>query len=58
MLITELKAKDALLSQISGKVFVINCHGCKEVYFPEAAAEEFQKELTARRKAAKAAGNK
>ena len=32
MLITELKAKDALLSQISGKVFVINCHGCKEVY--------------------------
>ena len=45
MLITELKAKETLLSQISGKVFVINCHGCKEVYFPEAAANEFQKEL-------------
>ena len=37
MLITELKAKEVLASQISGKVFVINCHGCKEVYFPEAA---------------------
>ena len=45
MLITELKAKEVLSSQISGKVFVINCHGCKEVYFPEAAAEEFQNEL-------------
>ena len=45
MLITELKAKEVLSSQISGKVFVINCHGCKEVYFPEAAAEAFQKEL-------------
>ena len=47
MLITELKAKETLLSQISGKVFVINCHGCKEVYFPEAAAEAFEKELDA-----------
>ena len=46
MLITELKAKEVLSSQISGKVFVINCHGCKEVYFPEAAAESYQKELT------------
>mgnify|MGYP003462842551 CR=1 FL=1 len=45
MLITELKDKEVLSSQISGKVFVINCHGCKEVYFPEAAAEEFEKEL-------------
>ena len=47
MLITELKAKEILASQISGKVFVINCHGCKEVYFPEAAAGEFEKELDA-----------
>ena len=47
MLITELKAKEVLASQVSGKVFIINCHGCKEVYFPEAAAEEFQKELNA-----------
>ena len=47
MLITEQKAKEVLASQVSGKVFIINCHGCKEVYFPEAAAEEFQKELNA-----------
>ena len=45
MLITELKAKELLHSQITGKVFIINCHGCKEVHFPEKEAEEFQKEL-------------
>ena len=47
MLITELKAKETLLSLVSGKVFVINCHGCKETHFPEKEAEEFQKELSA-----------
>ena len=47
MLITELKNKDAILSLIQGKVFIINCHGCKEVHFPEAQAEELQKELSA-----------
>ena len=47
MLITELKAKDAILSLINGKVFIINCHGCKEIRFPEQEAEELQKELTA-----------
>ncbi len=45
MLITELKAKEALTAQIHGKVFIINCHGCREIYFPEAAADAFQKEL-------------
>ena len=45
MLITELKNKDAILSLISGKVFVINCHGCKEIRFPEAEADALQKEL-------------
>ena len=45
MLITELKAKDAILSLISGKVFIINCHGCKEVFFPEHEAEALQKEI-------------
>ena len=45
MLITELKAKDTILSLIKGKVFVINCHGCKEIRFPEKEAEELQKEL-------------
>ena len=28
-------------------MFIINCHGCKEVRFPEKEAEEFQKELAA-----------
>ena len=45
MLITELKSKEILDSLTQGKVFIINCHGCKEVSFPEAAAEEFEKSL-------------
>ena len=47
MLITELKAKETILSLAEGKVFIINCHGCKEIRFPEQEAEELQKELTA-----------
>ena len=46
MLITELKNTEVLASQLGGKVFVINCHGCKEIRFPEAEANEFQKTLT------------
>ena len=45
MLITELKAKDILLPQLPEKVFIINCHGCKEIRFPEAEANAFQAEL-------------
>ena len=45
MLITELKAREALNSLTDGKVFIINCHGCKEVYFAEHEADAFQKEL-------------
>ena len=45
MLITELKAKETILSLVSGKVFIINCHGCKEVHFPEKEAEALQQEL-------------
>ena len=45
MLITELKSKEALDALVSGKVFVINCHGCKEIRFPEREAEEYQKTL-------------
>ena len=45
MLITELKNKDTLLSLITGKVFVINCHGCREIHFPEHEADAFQQEL-------------
>ena len=45
MLITELKAKETILSLAAGKVFVINCHGCREIYFPEHEADALQKEL-------------
>ena len=45
MLITELKNKDVIKSQLVDKVFVLVCHGCKEVYFPEALTDELIKEL-------------
>ena len=46
MLITELKSKETIASLVEGKkVFIINCHGCKEVHFPEKEAAEFEKEL-------------
>jgi len=45
MLITELKARETILSYATGKVFIINCHGCKEIYFPEHEADALQKEL-------------
>ena len=46
MLITQLKAKEAITSLTAGKkVFIINCHGCKEVRFPEKEAARLQKEL-------------
>ena len=45
MLITQLKDKEWILSQLQGKLFVINCHGCKEVYFPEQEAQLLQAEL-------------
>ncbi len=46
MLITELKAKETILSLTEGKVFIINCHGCREIRFPEHEAEALQKEMT------------
>ncbi len=45
MLITELKNKEYIQSLVSGKVFILNCHGCKEIRFPEAEADRLQKEL-------------
>ena len=45
MLITELKAKETIESLASGKVFIINCHGCREIRFPEKEADALQKEL-------------
>ena len=46
MLITELKSKETIEGLISGKVFIINCHGCKEVFFPEHEADALQKEMS------------
>jgi len=46
MLITQMKSKETLTSLLKGKVFVINCHGCKEVYFPLEEATAFVDELT------------
>ena len=43
MLITRLKSEDTITSLCAGKVFIINCHGCKEVGFPEEEANALQK---------------
>ena len=45
MLITELKNKDVIKSLVKGKVFVLVCHGCKEIHFPEHEADAFIQEL-------------
>ncbi len=45
MLITELKNNDIIKSQLRGKVFVLICHGCKEIRFPEQEADALVKEL-------------
>lgn len=45
MLITRLKSEDTITSLCAGKVFIINCHGCKEVGFPEEEANALQKKL-------------
>ena len=47
MLMTKLKSEEVIESLTSGKVFIINCHGCKEVGFPEAEANALQKKLQA-----------
>ncbi|MBQ5711869.1 MAG: methylenetetrahydrofolate reductase C-terminal domain-containing protein [Oscillospiraceae bacterium] len=47
MLITELKAKETILAGLGEKVFVIFCHGCKEIRFPEKEADALLAELEA-----------
>ena len=47
MLITQLKEKEVIASLVEGKVFIVNCQGCKEVRFPEKEAIELQKEMMA-----------
>ena len=46
MLITKLKDKQSLLSLVSGKAFLIHCHGCMELSFPLEEAAAVQKELS------------
>ena len=47
MLITQLKSNEVIETLAKGKTVIINCHGCKEVYFPEHLADELQKDLSA-----------
>lgn len=47
MLITQIKDKDTIVSNIRGKVFFVICHGCKEISFPEKEASALLQELTA-----------
>ena len=46
MLITQLKDTEVIKSLAGGKVFLLCCHGCKEVSFPEHEVEALAKELT------------
>ena len=45
MLITQLKDTEVIKSLAGGKVFLLCCHGCKEVSFPEHEVEALSKEL-------------
>ncbi len=47
MLITELKALDTIRQQVTGNAFLLICHGCKEVHFPEKEVDAFKAELIA-----------
>ena len=47
MQITELKSTETLRELLKGKLFVLNCHGCREIRFPEHEADAFQAELPA-----------
>ena len=46
MLITELKNKEVIKESLAGKVFILVCHGCKEIHFPESQADALIAELT------------
>ena len=39
MLLTKMKSSEELLPNLKGKVFVVTCHGCKEVNLAEAEQE-------------------
>jgi len=55
MLVVQLKPEEEILPRISGKrIFVFECIGCQEVYFPREEVEEFieglKNEITGRGK--------
>jgi len=46
MLAVQIKPKEEILSKVSSKkLFILECLGCQEVYFPEEDAERFINEL-------------
>lgn len=45
MLVTKLKSREEILSMLPEKVFVLQCHGCRELSFPEQEAEELIRAL-------------
>ena len=46
MLVVQIKPKEEILSKVSSKkLFILECLGCQEVYFPEEDAEKFINEL-------------
>jgi len=46
MLVVQIKPKEEILSKVSSKkLFIFECPGCQEVYFPEEDAEKFINEL-------------
>ena len=45
MLITRLKPKEEVLPLLPEKVFVLQCHGCREISFPVSEAEELTRAL-------------
>lgn len=47
MFITKLKSKEDIQSLLPEKVFILQCHGCGEVFFPEREADELTRELLA-----------
>lgn len=45
MLITELKPREDIGAQVCGKVFLLICHGCREVHFPEKEVDALREEM-------------
>jgi len=45
MLITELKPKEEVIARTKGKVLLIQCEGCREVFFPAEQVNKFKQEL-------------